>query len=159
MNFSSFVANSPAFAACIVGQHVCNNVKRNKRTTVELIFSDATGMSSDRGRVAKLLGRCGLNLLSLFLTVWGRDLKSVVYYVLLGDKACNFEVKFHYFPIYNNRDFILFDHLRIKRPKIKDANVASHRQDSTYHGLCYTSRGALVGTRNSLVCSILGYIM
>ena len=23
----------------------------------------------------------------------------------------------------------------------------SHRQDSTYHGLCYTSRGALAGTR------------
>ena len=28
-----------------------------------------------------------------------------------------------------------------------------HRQDNTYHGLCYTSRGALAGTRNSfLVC-------
>ena len=25
----------------------------------------------------------------------------------------------------------------------------SHRQDNTYHGLCYTSREALVGTRNS----------
>ena len=25
----------------------------------------------------------------------------------------------------------------------------SHRQDSTYHGLCYTSRGALAGTRYS----------
>ena len=25
----------------------------------------------------------------------------------------------------------------------------SHRQDSTQHGLCYTSRGALAGTRNS----------
>ena len=25
----------------------------------------------------------------------------------------------------------------------------SHRQDNTYHHLCYTSRGALVGTRNS----------
>ena len=25
----------------------------------------------------------------------------------------------------------------------------SHRQDSTYHGLCYTSVGALAGTRNS----------
>ena len=25
----------------------------------------------------------------------------------------------------------------------------SHRQDSTYHSLCYTSRGALTGTRNS----------
>ena len=25
----------------------------------------------------------------------------------------------------------------------------SHRQDSTYQGLCYTSRGALAGTRNS----------
>ena len=25
----------------------------------------------------------------------------------------------------------------------------SHRQNSTYHGLCYTSRGALAGTRYS----------
>ena len=25
----------------------------------------------------------------------------------------------------------------------------SHRQDNTYHGICYTSRGALAGTRNS----------
>ena len=25
----------------------------------------------------------------------------------------------------------------------------SHRQDDTYHGLCYTSRGSLAGTRNS----------
>ena len=29
----------------------------------------------------------------------------------------------------------------------------SHRQDSTYHGLCYTSRGALAGTRNGSVGS------
>ena len=27
----------------------------------------------------------------------------------------------------------------------------SHRQDSTYHGLCYTSRGALARTRYSLM--------
>ena len=27
----------------------------------------------------------------------------------------------------------------------------SHRQDNTYHGLCYTSRGALPGTKNSSV--------
>ena len=27
----------------------------------------------------------------------------------------------------------------------------SHSQDNTYHGLCYTSRGTLVGTRNSLM--------
>ena len=27
----------------------------------------------------------------------------------------------------------------------------SHRQDNTYHGLCYTSRGALTGTRNSSI--------
>ena len=26
----------------------------------------------------------------------------------------------------------------------------SHRQDNTYHGLCYTSRGALAGTRNRI---------
>ena len=26
---------------------------------------------------------------------------------------------------------------------------SSHRQDRTYHSLCYTSRGALTGTRNS----------
>ena len=30
----------------------------------------------------------------------------------------------------------------------------SHRQDSTYHGLCYTSCGALAGTRISSVGSI-----
>ena len=28
-------------------------------------------------------------------------------------------------------------------------SVISHRQDNTYYGLCYTSRGALAGTRNS----------
>ena len=27
-----------------------------------------------------------------------------------------------------------------------------HRQDSRYHGLYYTSRGARAGTRNSLMC-------
>ena len=27
--------------------------------------------------------------------------------------------------------------------------ASSHRQDKSYHGLCYTSRGALAGTRNS----------
>ena len=27
----------------------------------------------------------------------------------------------------------------------------SHRQDSTYHDLCYTSRGELAGTRNSSI--------
>ena len=33
----------------------------------------------------------------------------------------------------------------------------SHRQDSTYHGLCYTSRGALAGTRikGSRCCSVV----
>ena len=30
-------------------------------------------------------------------------------------------------------------------------NAPSHKQDSTYHGLCCTSRGALAGMRNSLV--------
>ena len=30
----------------------------------------------------------------------------------------------------------------------------SQRQDSTYHGLCYTSRGALAGTRNSSMGSL-----
>ena len=27
--------------------------------------------------------------------------------------------------------------------------ATSHREDNTYHGLCYSSRGALAGTRNS----------
>ena len=30
----------------------------------------------------------------------------------------------------------------------------SHRQDSTYHGLCYTSRGALAGTRGKILMPI-----
>ena len=32
--------------------------------------------------------------------------------------------------------------------------ASSHRQDNTYHGLCYTSRGALAGTRTSLIASL-----
>ena len=31
----------------------------------------------------------------------------------------------------------------------KGSFISSHRQDKTYHGLCYTSRRALAGTRNS----------
>ena len=33
----------------------------------------------------------------------------------------------------------------------KGSFICTHRQDNTYHGLCYTSRGALAGTRNSSV--------
>ena len=33
----------------------------------------------------------------------------------------------------------------------------SHRQDNTYHDLCYTSRGALAGTRNIYVSSQSGH--
>ena len=31
--------------------------------------------------------------------------------------------------------------------------ASSHRQDNTYHSLCYTSRGALVGMRNNCIQS------
>ena len=31
----------------------------------------------------------------------------------------------------------------------------SHRQDSTYHGLCYTSRGALAETKNTKKLQII----
>ena len=33
----------------------------------------------------------------------------------------------------------------------------SHRQDITYQGLCYTSRGALAGTRKDLYDFIMSY--
>ena len=35
----------------------------------------------------------------------------------------------------------------------------SHRQDNTYHGLCYTSRGALAGTRNSSMGILFGVLI
>ena len=35
---------------------------------------------------------------------------------------------------------------------------SSHRQDKTYHDLCYTSRGALAGTRNSSAGTPRGWI-
>ena len=37
--------------------------------------------------------------------------------------------------------------------------VPSHRQDSTYHSLYYTSRGALAGMRNSSMGSNKEYIL
>ena len=33
--------------------------------------------------------------------------------------------------------------------------ASSHRQDNTYHDLCYTSRGALAGTRNTFVSRVI----
>ena len=35
----------------------------------------------------------------------------------------------------------------------------SHKQDSSYHGLCYTSRGALAGTINSSMGTFLSVIL
>ena len=35
----------------------------------------------------------------------------------------------------------------------------SHRQDNTYHGLCYTSRGALAGTRNTTWFKMLAVLL
>ena len=35
----------------------------------------------------------------------------------------------------------------------------SHRQDNTYHGLCYTSLGALAGTRNSSMGTMIVLMM
>ena len=37
-------------------------------------------------------------------------------------------------------------------------HASSHIQNDTYHGLCYTSRGALAGARNSSVCYHEGLI-
>ena len=33
----------------------------------------------------------------------------------------------------------------------------SRRHDGTYHSLCYTSRGALAGTRNGFRCNVYKY--
>ena len=44
------------------------------------------------------------------------------------------------------------DHSDSEREKLAAKELLyapSHRQDSTYHNLCYTSRGALAGMRNS----------
>ena len=46
-----------------------------------------------------------------------------------------------FFPINNKGSFRVAASDRLYAP--------SHRQDNTYHSLCYTSRGALAGTRNS----------
>ena len=35
----------------------------------------------------------------------------------------------------------------------------SHRQDNTYHGLCYTSRGALAGTRNIIYVVVVAVVV
>ena len=34
----------------------------------------------------------------------------------------------------------------------------THKKDNTYHGLCYTSRGALAGTRNSSMGNLVKMI-
>ena len=66
---------------------------------------------------------------------------------IYGYMASDIMVKYHAYSERGNPlppQGLLFP---IKRRDILYA--PSHRQDSTYHGLCYTSRGALAGTRNS----------
>ena len=36
--------------------------------------------------------------------------------------------------------------------------LINEQQDNTYHSLCYTSHGALAGTRNSMCCSVCGMV-
>ena len=47
---------------------------------------------------------------------------------------------------------MVMDHSDIERgnPLPPYAKIPINRQDSTYHGVCYTSRGALTGTRNNV---------
>ena len=37
--------------------------------------------------------------------------------------------------------------------------ASSYRQDNTYHGICYTSRGALARTRNSTLMKYISYFI
>ena len=67
-----------------------------------------------------------------------------------------------YLRLYGVRHMVM-DHSEIVRKETRCRHIGysyrltarvllyapSHRQDNTYHGLCYTSRGALAGTRNS----------
>ena len=46
----------------------------------------------------------------------------------------------------NERGYPLLPHRLAARVLLY---APSHRQDNTYHNLCYTSHGALAGTRNS----------
>ena len=62
--------------------------------------------------------------------------------VLFNDALSTF-----YFRLYGVRHNYCKEPLRLAARVLLYAS--SHRQDNTYHGLCYTSRGALDGMRNS----------
>ena len=62
----------------------------------------------------------------------------------------------HFIYGYMASDILWLSTILIVRKETRHRHIArvllyapSHIQDSTYHGLCYTSRGALAGTRNS----------
>ena len=50
------------------------------------------------------------------------------------------------FRLYGVRHMVKYHSDSERKPTALSEYAPSHRQDSTYHGLCYTSRGALAGT-------------
>ena len=70
-----------------------------------------------------------------------------------GNVLFNDALNTFYLRLYGVRH-MLKDHSDRERGNLRLAArvllyASSHRQDNTYHGLCYTRRGALAGTRNS----------
>ena len=71
-----------------------------------------------------------------------------------GNVLFNDALNTFYLRLYGIRHNMVKNHSERERGNrllfsISSIHASSHRQDNTYHGLCYTSRGALAGTRNS----------
>ena len=65
-----------------------------------------------------------------------------------GNVLFNDTLNTFYLRLYGIKHMVK-DHSDSDRGNPLPPHASCHRQDNTYHSLCYTNRGALAGTRNS----------
>ena len=99
----------------------------------------------------------------LSATTWGTQKRSRGEYILLGTKRLHLTTHSTHFIYGYMASDIWLRTILIVRKETRCHHIGysyrltarvllyepSHRQDNTYHGLCYTSCEALAGTRNS----------
>ena len=80
-----------------------------------------------------------------------------MFYLMAVNRRKTININRFYLRLYGIRHMVK-DHSAKRKTRCRHMDYSfrlyapSHRQDSTYHGRYYTSRGALAGTRYSSMC-------
>ena len=126
------------------------NLKKHRKWWIELLISEITGSVTYYPVLHKKMSCLFLSLSTYLLNIvisTTQTLAQIKSQEFIG------HIENHFITTGRKEGNVLFNdtlnifYLRLAARVLLYAS--SHRQDNTYHGLCYPSRGALAGTRNS----------